>query len=126
MAWGVEPAEWVPWTRLIDEAFGEGTWAEPSRRLQLPGDQARAVTRGNLRRAANRRSDPMEDRRPDPTVAEEAVQPNRNPTERPQMLLEEIDNMLVDEIDEVLEENAEEFVRNFVQKPGRPEGISLG
>ena len=26
MAWGVEPAEWVPWTRLIDEAFGEGTW----------------------------------------------------------------------------------------------------
>ena len=28
MAWGVQPSEWVPWTRLIDEAFGEGTWAE--------------------------------------------------------------------------------------------------
>ncbi len=37
-----------------------------------------------------------------------------------------IDNMPRDEIDEVLEENAAEFVRNFVQKPGRPEGISLG
>ena len=126
MEWGVESSEWLLWTRLIDEAFGEGTWAEPSRRLQMSGDQALAVTRGNLRRAANRRSDPTEDRRPDPTVAEEAVQPNRNPTERPQMLLEEIDNMLVDEIDEVLEENAAEFVRNFIQKPGRPEGISLG
>lgn len=28
MAWGVEPSEWVPWTRLIDEAFGPGTWEE--------------------------------------------------------------------------------------------------
>ncbi len=28
MAWGVEPSEWVPWTRLIDEAFGEGAWEE--------------------------------------------------------------------------------------------------
>ena len=30
MAWGFEPSEWVPWTRLIDEAFGEGTWEEGS------------------------------------------------------------------------------------------------
>ena len=92
----------------------------------MPGDQARAVTRGNLRRAANRHPAPPGDRHPDPTVAEEAVQPNRNPTERERKLLAEIDRMLSDEIDEVLEENAEEFVRNFVQKPGRPEGISLG
>ena len=28
MAWGVQPSEWVPWTRLIDEAFGAGTWEE--------------------------------------------------------------------------------------------------
>ncbi len=31
MAWGVEPSEWVPWTRLIDEAFGAGTWEEGKR-----------------------------------------------------------------------------------------------
>ena len=28
MAWGVEPSEWVPWIRLIDEAFGARTWEE--------------------------------------------------------------------------------------------------
>ena len=44
---------------------------------------------------------------------EEAVQTKVDKAERV------IDNMLVDEIDEVLEENAEEFVRNFIQTPGK-------
>ena len=44
---------------------------------------------------------------------EEAVQTKVDKAERV------IGNMLVDEIDEVLEENAEEFVRNFVQTPGK-------
>ena len=98
----------VPRDQSVSQAF-----QEPSRWLRLPGDQALAVAQGTLRRAANRRPDPTGDRRPDPIDGEEAVQTKVDKAERV------IDNMPRDEIDEVLEENAEEFVRNFIQTPGK-------
>ena len=98
----------VPRDQSVSQAF-----QEPSRWLRLPGDQALAVAQGTRWRAANREPDPKGDRRPDPKADEEAVQANVDKAERV------IANMPRDVIDEVLEENAEEFVRNFVQTPGK-------
>ncbi len=55
----------------------------------------------------------------DPTDDQEDVRANVGEAERLRKLLVARDRYLIDEIDEVLEENAEEFVRNFVQKPGK-------